>query len=136
MRVVNYQKITIINYPYPKSSSLNAELQWLGNSLGLFNIRDKDKSQFRIFIALLKAAKSKIPMSSDEIAEDLNLTRGTVIHHVNKLIANGLVVSNNNRYILRVDNLRQLLDELERDTLTIIKELKDIAKDVDKKLGI
>lgn len=135
MKIIHYQKITIVNYPYPQKSGINEELQWLGNSLGLFNLRDKDKSQFRLFIELLKAAKIKIPISSDELAEKLKLSRGTIIHHINKMMSSGLVVAKNNKYILRVDNLNALIKELENDVLDILGELKEIAKDVDKKLG-
>ena len=48
------QRITIINVRKPALRTINDELQWLGSSLGLFNLRDKDKSCFRIFIELLK----------------------------------------------------------------------------------
>ena len=52
------QRITIIRMRRPETPSLNEELQWFGSSLGLFNLRDKDKSCFRIFIELLKATKT------------------------------------------------------------------------------
>jgi predicted transcriptional regulator len=136
MILKEYQKITIINYPIPRFRNLNEELIWLGSSLGLFSLRDKDKSMFRIFIELLKSAKKNIPISSDEIAESLSLSRGTVVHHINKLLSFGLVVTKNNRYILRVDNLSELIDELEKDAMDTLKELKEIAKDIDKRLGI
>ena len=63
------QKITIVSIKKPSQRNINQELQWLGSSLGLFNMRDKDKSCFRVFIELLKSAKSGHPLSSDEIAE-------------------------------------------------------------------
>ena len=55
--VIRYQRITIIKSDKPKSHGLNQELQWFGASLGLFGLRDKDKSCFRIFIALIKGLK-------------------------------------------------------------------------------
>ena len=48
-------KITIIRIRKPAQSNINKELQWLGSSLGLFGLRDKDKSCFRIFIELIKS---------------------------------------------------------------------------------
>ena len=66
---VEHQKLTIINFPIPHKRNINADLKWLGSSLGLFNIRDKDKSMFRLFIELLKAAKTKIPISILHIAD-------------------------------------------------------------------
>jgi len=129
------QKITIIKFRRP-APSLNDELQWLGNSLGLFNLRDKDKSCFRVFIEMLKAAKQRRLLSSDEIAEHLNLTRGTVIHHINRLIESGLVVHDGSRYFLRVENLSTLIGEIERDVQQTCDDLRRVAEDVDKKLGL
>ncbi len=114
MRIIN-QRITIINIRKPQAKSINEELQWFGTSLGLFNLRDKDKSCYRIFIELLKSAKLKEPLSSDDLAAHLRLTRGTVVHHLNKLMESGLVVTDKNKYTLRVNNLKELIGELERD---------------------
>ncbi len=134
--MIRFQRITIIKSRSPQRDNLNYELQWLGNSLGLFNIRDKDKSCFRIFIALLKAIKRDEMLSSDEIANKLNLSRGTVVFHLNKLMNSGIVVSKNNRYVLRVDNLKELVDEVERDMKKACASLREVAEDIDDKLGL
>ena len=43
MDMVNlYPKITIIKIRKPARNELNEELQWVGASLGLFNLRDKE----------------------------------------------------------------------------------------------
>ena len=131
----HFQKITIIRSRRPIHKDLNEELQFFGNSLGLFNLRDKDKSQFRIFIEILKAAK-KGPLTSDEIADKLKLSRGTVVHHINKLLEAGIVVHQGNKYILRVDNLEVLIEEIERDIKRNLEDLKRIAVDIDKRLGL
>jgi len=125
------QKITIIRTNKPRSQNINEELQWLGNSLGLFNIRDKDRSCFRIFIELLKSAKRHEPISSDELAYHLGLTRGTVVHHINKLIDAGIVVPARNKYILRVDSLKGLIEELKKDLSNTMKDLEEIAEGID-----
>ncbi len=131
-----HRRITIINIRKPATNNINQELQWLGTSLGLFNLRDKDKSCFRIFIELLKAAKQKQPLRSDEIAAKANLSRGTVIHHINKLMESGLVVNERNRYMLRVDNLKSLINEVEKDIERACDDLKDVASEIDNRLGL
>ena len=125
-----------MNVRKPSQKSINDELQWLGNSLGLFNLRDKDKSCFRIFIELLKDTKNKKPATSDELAHKLGLSRGTIIHHINKLMDSGIVVHNKNRYFLRVDSLSNLIDEVEKDIKRACDDLKQIAEDIDKKLEL
>lgn len=130
------QRITIVRTRRPVERTVNDELQYFGNSLGLFNLRDKDKSCFRIFIELLKAAKVRRPLSSDEIADRTKLTRGTVIHHISKLMEAGIVINDRNKYMLRVDNLRNLIDEIEKDVKNMCDDLKGIAEDIDVRLGL
>jgi len=134
MRIM-HQRITIIRERRPVRN-LNDELQWLGNSLGLFNLRDKDKSCFRIFIEMLKAAKVDKPLTSDEIALKLGLTRGTVIHHLNKLMESGIVVHHRNRYMLRVNNLEMLVQEIKKDAERTFEDLGRVAKEIDQFLGL
>jgi len=130
------QRITILQIRKPKENNVNQELQWLGSSLGLFNMRDKDKSCFRVFIELLKSAKSHQTLTSDELAQKLSLTRGTVIHHINRLMESGLVIHDGNKYILRVENLKTLIEEVEKDIKRACEDLKEIAEEIDERLGL
>jgi len=131
-----HQKITIIRFRKPLKKDINEELQWLGSSLGLFNLRDKDSSCFRIFIELVKSSRKKKPLSSDELAYKTGLSRGTVIHHLNRLMGSGIVVNEKNKYILRVENLKVLVEEIEKDIKRACSDLKEIAKNIDEELGL
>ncbi len=130
------QRITIINIRRPSQHNVNQELQWVGSSLGLFSLRDKDKSCFRVFIELLKSAKAKQTLSSDELASKLSLSRGTIIHHINKLMESGLVIHEGNKYTLRVENLKSLIEEVEKDIKRACEDLKQIAEEIDHRLGL
>jgi len=132
---VTHQRITIISARRP-AKTLNDELQWFGNSLGLFNLRDKDKSCFRVFIELLKAAKLDKPLTSDEIAHKLGLTRGTVVHHINRLMDSGIVIHQQKRYMLRANNLEMLTDEIRKDSERAFDDLRKVAKEIDQLLGL
>ena len=48
----------------------------------------------------------------------------------------GFVVHEGNTYILRVDNLKSLIDEIEKDIKRTCEDLKDIAKEIDERLGL
>ena len=123
-------KITLIKLEKPKNE-INEEIQWLCKSLGLFGERDKEKSCYRVFIELLKHNKG---LSSDEIAEKARITRGTVIHHINKLIDSGLIISQKNKYKLRMRTFSKLMKEIEEDVDETLKEMGKIAKKIDKQL--
>ena len=128
-------KITLIATRKPGRFDVNEELRWIGASLGLFNMRDKDQSCFRVFIEMIKNAKSKEGISSDELAYRLDLSRGTVVHHLNKLIQSGIVIVEKNKYYLRVDSLDALISEIEKDLDRTIQDMKEIARQVDAYLG-
>jgi len=133
--ILRRQKITIVQVRKPiVKQTVNENLLWFGNSLGLFNLRDKDKSCYRIFVVLLKSSKSTNPTSSDELAFRLNLSRGTVVHHLNKLMDSGIVINVSGGYILRVGNLRLLIEELEKDVVRTLDNLKTVAESIDESL--
>ena len=133
--IIHSSRITIVRVNRPVEKDINKELQWLGHSLGLFNMRDKDKSCYRLFLELLKSSKRDMPLSSDELAEKLGLSRGTVVHHLNKLMDSGIVVHQKNKYFLRVDMLGKLIEELQRDLHTTWRTLREVANDIDKMMG-
>jgi len=128
---ISSQRIIIVRNRPPKKQ-VNEELQWLGDSLGLFNLRDKDKSCFRIFLEIIKSAKQGKPLTSDELADKLNLSRGTVIHHINRMIESGIIIHQDNGYMLRVDNLTQLVQEIRKDIDRTIDDMSEIAEDIDR----
>tara|TARA_Y100000310_G_scaffold345729_1_gene468940 strand:+ start:18864 stop:19295 length:432 start_codon:yes stop_codon:yes gene_type:complete len=132
--------IKITRYRNHDNEDFNEKLKWFSESLGLFNERDKEKSCFRVFFELLKSNNNNLILSSDEIAEKSHLTRATTIHHLNKLMDSGLVITKKNKYMLRVNDLHELiseiryeinktLDELSKESNKINKELKERLKD-------
>tara|TARA_Y100000310_G_scaffold261660_1_gene271100 strand:+ start:24 stop:416 length:393 start_codon:yes stop_codon:yes gene_type:complete len=129
------QKIIIIKSRKTPSTTINDDLKWIGKSLGLFNIRDRNSSCFRIFIVLLKKSRRNELVTSDEIAHVLNLSRSTVVHHLHVLRDAGLVLHEHTGYILRENTLERLLREVQRDIDRTFKDMLDVAKEVDLKLG-
>ncbi len=109
---------------------INEQFQFFSESLGLINDRDKEKSCFRVFLELLKASNDNNILSSDEISEKANLSRATVIHHIDKLINSGLVISNKEGYFLRSNDLTNLLDEIKDEVNKSIENLRETARDI------
>lgn len=127
------RKIVLVRHVSP-SQNINEELQWIGQSLGLFNSRDKDKSAFRLFIELLKATKKQQALSSDELATSLCITRATVVYHLNELMERGLVVHQQKKYVLRESDLLSLLEDLHKDVETTLQKMRDVARQIDEHL--
>ena len=132
-------RITILRGNVPPadvSADLNKEIQWFCTSLGLVGNRDRNLSTFRIFIALVKARQQDRMLSSDNIASEADLSRATVIHHLNKLAASGLVQEERERYKLAVDSMQELVKHLHGELEQSMKDLEEMSKRIDRELGL
>lgn len=119
-----------------KNLDLNNTLQDFCDSFGLLSERDKEKSCFRIFIELIKAEKNRDRLSSEEIASKSNLSRATVIHHIERLENSCLIKSKKNRYFLASPNLEKITEDIEKEMFRLLKKLKKTAKKLDKDLSL
>jgi predicted transcriptional regulator len=80
--------------------------------------------------------KENKKLTSDEIASMTKLSRGTVVHHLNKLMDSGIVITDHNKYLLRTDNLEEMAKHMKRDVDEAWDKLLEVAKDIDEKLGL
>lgn len=131
-----FHRVTVVRIKKPAKKDVNEDLQWLGSSLGLFKLRDRNSSCFRVFIELLRHARQGKSISSDELAFKTGLSRGTVVHHLHNLIAAGLVIPENNRYILRDTNLENIVERIKKDINQVFDTLKDMAEELDEELQL
>ena len=123
--------ITIKKIKRPKGSDLNNDLQIISHSLGLFTKRDKEKSCFRVFVEILK---NKNGMAAESITLNTNLSRATVIHHLNYLMKSGLIVKKKHKYFLRAKNVEELIRQISNDINETLDDLKKTARNIDNEL--
>lgn len=129
-------RVTIVRETARPKNSINDLLMLFGESLGLFSMRDKDKSCYRIFITLIKALKMKIELTSDELAIQTGLSRGTVIHHLNRLMAAGIVTNYKNKYYIDHENLTSLVASLRKGMNSLLDDLEVVAEEIDENLHL
>ena len=129
-------KVTIVREAPRRSANLNELLLLFGQSLGLFSLRDKDKSCYRIFIVLVKALKIKFEMTSDELAVQTGLSRGTVIHHLNRLMDAGIVINYKNKYYINYNSLEDLVNDMKKNVNSLFDDLSTVAKKIDESLEL
>ena len=48
----------------------------------------------------------------------------------------GIVVNEGRKYMLRVDNLKDLIEEIESDLMSTCDKLKKVANEIDESLGL
>lgn len=129
------RKITLYRLGRPKGSDVNQQVQWISGAMGLFSCRDKSKSCYRIFVELLKSAKQKKSLSSDEIAYRLHLSRGAVVHHLNNLMEAGIILEHKNRYALRETSMDLLVKGMKKEINQILDEMDSVAEEIDRAFG-
>lgn len=129
-------KFTIIRQNHAPKQNLNEQLLLLGESLGLFSLRDKDKSCYRLFIVLVKALKFKVELTSDELALQTGLSRGTVVHHLNRLMDAGIVTNYKNKYFINYNSLEELVEDLRKGINSMLDDVGVLAKKIDRSLDL
>ncbi len=120
----------------PLKEDFDQDVEWICKSLGFLETRDKEKTAARIFKVLLEAAGQGKGLSSDELAEKIGLTRGTMVHHLNKMIKSGIIIRHEGQYKLRCLSLRKTVEEIERDVDRIVENMVKIAQSIDNSLGL
>ena len=121
---------------YPVPGDLNDDIDFICKSFGYFTQRDKQDTAGKIFRLLVKeVAEESEGLNSDEIADRLRLTRGTIVYHLNSFISSGLVIRESNTYRLRSQSLQKCIDEIQEDIYRMLSQMREIAKDIDNNLG-
>ncbi|MEM4598684.1 MAG: winged helix-turn-helix transcriptional regulator [Candidatus Diapherotrites archaeon] len=80
---------------------------------------------------LLELLKSREGLSSTELSERINKSRGAVINQLNRLMAAGLIVRERRRYLLRASTLSNTISEMQEDVERIMKNMLEIARMLD-----
>jgi len=128
-------RIIIKRVDTPPAGSLKDDIDFVSRSLGYFSQRDKQDTAGKIFRLLVREACKSEGLSSDQIAEKLNLTRGAIIHHLNSFIDAGIVIRHRNLYRLRNRCLQKSIEEVKEDIDRIFLEMLKIASEIDSQLG-
>ena len=134
--IYRFNKVTVVKIEKPVKKSINDDLQWFCSSLGLFNMRDKNSSCFRVFIELLRNTRKGKFLSSNDLSHLTGLSRATVVHHLNNLIASGLVIPFEGKYKLRGGNLENITQEIRNDLDHVMDDLMAMAQELDNELNL
>ena len=120
----------------PPPGDIKSDIDFICKSFGYFSQRDKNSTAGKIFRLLVKETSgSTSGLTSDQIADRLDLSRGAIVYHLNSFISAGLVVRDRNTYRLRSQSLQKSIEEIRQDTQRIFNEMLKIAEAIDEELG-
>jgi predicted transcriptional regulator len=106
------------------------DLRWICHALSIVTPRDKKETVVSVIHTILVSEKRRLP--SDEIAQRVGISRGTVIHHIKRLIRAGIVIQNGNHYELREYSLERTIERIREDVCRFIEDIMEIGKSIDK----
>ena len=130
-------KIELKKIRTPPPGNLKEDIDFICQSFGYFSKRDKNNTAGKIFrLIVKKTAENEKGVTSDEIADELQLTRGAIVYHLNNFIMAGLVIREKNLYRLRSHCLQKSIDEIRNDAFRIFNQMMKIAQEIDEELGI
>lgn len=130
------RQFTVKKLREPIEKKLDEDIEWVCNSLGFLTPRDQDKTAYKILKALIKSAKKGEGLTSEELTEHVEPTVGSVIYHLKKMIKAGLVVKLDSTYELRMKSFFKTIDEIEREIVNTLGDIKKIALDIDSTIGL
>jgi predicted transcriptional regulator len=128
-------RIVIRRIDPPFERNTEREMEWLCQSLGLSPV-NKDKATIDIFKVVVHATEDGKGISSTDLAEKVNLSRGAVIHHLNNLQLAGLVVKQGRNYFARSRSMVRTVQEVEEDIKRIFMRMQETAREIDKAFGM
>lgn len=129
-------QFTVKKLREPVEKQLDEDIEWVCNSLGFLTLRDQDKTASKILNALIQSAGEGKGLTSEELTQRVEPTIGSVIYHLKKLMKAGLVVKLDSTYELRMNSFFKTIDEIEREIISILRDIKKIAKDIDSTVGL
>lgn len=127
-------RITINGREKPFNRKKAEELEWLCSSFG-FCQDTQQKTASDVFKKLAEHAAKGEPLSSTELSGEVGMSRGAVIHQLNRLAAAGLIRKEGRRYMLRESGIHRTIKELQRDVDRIFEDLEEIALELDEQMG-
>lgn len=130
------RQIILKDIEKPKEKDPNEDISWVVNSFGLSAGRDIDRIANRIISDLLENMAVGKVISSELIAEDLEISPSRVNHHVRNFAESGLVFRERKYIFLRGGSLKSAIAEIRKDANRILDELEQIAEEIDNAMGL
>ena len=127
-------KITLIRRQKPFEKNIEKDMNWLCSSLG-FCTQSQQKTGSKLFKQLITQIANGGQPTSTQLAQDVGMSRGAVIHQLNQLQAAGLIRKNGRSYSLREGSLYRTIKEVERDVTRLFEDLEQMAAEIDEEVG-
>lgn len=130
------RQIILINIEKPVEKDIEKDIHWFCDSFGLSSGRDVEDISKKIVMTLLSNLSRHEGVTSEMLANSLDISLSRVNHHLRNLIGSGLVYRRKKMLYLRGGSLRAAVCEMRKDSERIFDELEKIAEEIDDEVGL
>ena len=125
------QRIVIREIDRPKKRKTKEEVKWICNSLGLMTGRDLENTSFKIMYELLDLFSDKKLVSTESVADSLNIEAPRINHHIRTMMESGILLREKRKIVLRGGSLSGAIEEMKRDSNEMFNRLLEVSKKID-----
>ncbi len=125
------ERIEIRFVEMPDPSDPTSIIRWFCRVFGLATESGGNLEE-QIFQNFAEAAYTNKGLSSSELKLDTELSRSTVIYHLNRFIEAGILVKHGRKYSLRASELSKAIEEIEYDINREMSRMLNTAKEYDR----
>ncbi|HDN82037.1 MAG: replication/maintenance protein RepL [Methanomicrobia archaeon] len=129
-------KVTIKDEEPPFERDVDKYIKFLCDVLGLSTGRDTDNTTCKVFKKIVVHSSRRGVTTTKDICEEINMSRGSVVNQINKMIEAGMLRKEGNYYVLRRKNLIRTIWEIREDILRMFEKIEEIAEELDEEIGL
>ena len=129
------KEVILRQYNKPRDT-LEEDIEWICDSFGLKSGRDTESTCNKIVLDILNQKSENERVTSETIANNLELTQNLINHHLRRLIKSGLIIRENKEILIRGGSIKEAVREIRNDTLRMLDAIEKIAEDIDDELNI
>ncbi|MDE1855836.1 MAG: helix-turn-helix transcriptional regulator [Candidatus Micrarchaeota archaeon] len=122
------EKIVVRQIQKPQKENVDTLVSWFLRS---FDLSDQDELEPDMLKEIVGASFIGTGVTSKELNRRLETPRTTVIYHLNRFIASGLVVRKGRKYFLRATDMETTIEELQADMMREFNRMMEFAEKFD-----
>lgn len=119
----------------PSTPDVEKDIKWLCKSLGFVSGRDRHETSVKIFKNIIRKIANEQEICTKELAKEMEVSRGTVNHHLRNFITSGFFTRDRRSIRMRSTSMKKTLEEIHRDVDRIFEDMEKIAQEIDEEMG-
>lgn len=126
------EKIVIRTKAKPVKENVNELTDWFCQVFDLATRENQPEPE--LFKDIISKSITGDGVTSKELFTEFDIPRSTVIYHLNRFIATGLVIRKGRKYQLRAEDMESTIRELQSDMINEFNKLLSFAEKLDEEI--